>query len=220
MVPPNRTIHHADALDWLARAGTLDGCSLITSMPDFSEFPSLSIPEWKSWFVSAAALVLSVCPDDGVVIFYQTDSKKDGAWVDKAYLCQRAAEQTGHGLLWHKIVCRAPVGNTTFGRPGYSHLLCFSKGLKAEISRSTQDVLPLAGKSTWTRGMGEQACLFACRFILENTATRTIVDPFCGHGLVLAIANSMGLDAVGVELSRKRVKKARSLELGDHSLLT
>lgn len=213
MSETKRTIHQADAIQWLTQAGVLTGCSLITSMPDYSEFPSITLNEWKAWFTRSAELVLSACPDDGVAIFYQTDSKKNGAWIDKSFLCQKAAEQTGHELLWHKIVCRAPVGNITFGRPGYSHLLCFSKGLKADISRSTQDVLPMAGKSTWTRGMGDQACLFACRYILENTTTRTIVDPFCGHGLVLAIANQLGLNAVGVELSRKRAKKARTLEL-------
>jgi hypothetical protein len=74
-------------------------------------------------------------------------------------------------------------------------------------------VLPDAGEVTWTRGMGVQACLLACRFILEHTPTRTVVDPFCGHGTALAVANALGLDAVGVELSRKRAKKARNLRL-------
>lgn len=61
--------------------------------------------------------------------------------------------------------------------------------------------------------MGVEACLTACRFVLENTSTRTLVNPFCGHGTVLAVANHLGLDAVGVELSRKRAKKARALRM-------
>ncbi|WP_257459443.1 site-specific DNA-methyltransferase [Archangium lipolyticum] len=211
--PPQgqRTVHCEDALAWLEARGVLEGCSLITSMPDMSEFPSLTLAGWKEWFVRTASLVLSRCPDDGVTIFYQTDVKKDGTWVDKGYLVQKAAEQSGHSLLWHKVVCRAPPGNITFGRPAYSHMLCFSRGLRLDLSKSTADVLPQAGEVTWTRGMGVQACLVACRFVLENTSTRTIVDPFCGHGSVLAVANSLGLDAVGVELSRKRAKKARAL---------
>lgn len=214
---PQRTVHCADALAWLEAQGVLAGCSLITSMPDVSEFPSFSLAEWKDWFVRTAGLVLSRCPDDGVTIFYQTDIKKDGTWVDKGYLVQKAAEQSGHALLWHKIVCRAAPGGVTFGRPAYSHMLCFSRGVRADLSKSTADVLPQAGEVTWTRGMGVQACLAACRYVLENTPTRTVVDPFCGHGTVLAVANDLGLDAIGVELSRKRAKKARTLRmpLGD-----
>jgi hypothetical protein len=193
----------------------MPGCSFITSMPDASEFTSLSLAEWKEWFVRAATLVLSRCPDEGVAIFYQTDIKKEGTWVDKGYLCQKAAEQTGHALLWHKIVCRAPAGSVTFGRPSYSHILCFSRRVRAEVSRSTADVIAKAGEVTWTRGMGVDACRLACRFVLENTLTRTIVDPFCGHGTVLAVANELGLDAIGVELGPKRARKARNLKVDD-----
>jgi hypothetical protein len=211
--PGARTVHCADALAWLEGQGVLAGCSLITSMPDVSEFPSLTLDEWKEWFVRTASLVLSRCPDEGVSIFYQTDIKKEGTWVDKGYLVQKAAEQSGHALLWHKVVCRTPPGSITFGRPAYSHLLCFSRGIRADLSKATADVLPQAGEVTWTRGMGVQACLVACQYVLRNTSTRTIVNPFCGHGTVLAVANALGLEAVGVELSRKRAKKARSLRV-------
>jgi hypothetical protein len=208
-----RTVHHADALAWLEAQGVLAGCSLITSLPDMSEFPSLSLGGWKEWFVRAAGLVLSRCPEDGVTLFYQTDVKKEGAWVDKGYLCQKAAERQGHELLWHKVVCRRPPGTITFGRPAYSHLLCFSRGVRADLGKSTADVLPEAGDVTWTRGMGARACEVACRYVLEATSTRTVVDPFCGHGTVLAVANELGLDAVGVELSAKRARKARALRM-------
>ena len=214
-----RIVHCEDAIEWLKNQGTLTGCSLITSMPDFSEFSSLTPPmdleQWKAWFTRAAELVLSRCPDEGVVIFYQTDIKKDGVWVDKGYLCQKAAESLGHSLLWNKVVCRTPPGSVTYGRPSYSHMLCFSRGVRAEVSKSTCDVLPRAGETTWTRGMGLEACLLACRFVLEGTLTRTVVDPFCGHGSILAVANHLGLDAIGVELSRKRAKKARGLSMED-----
>ncbi len=208
----SRTIHCDDALAWLGRSGKIEGCSIITSLPDFSEFPKLTLEEWKSWFTDAAALVLSRCPDDGVTIFYQTDIKQDGIWVDKAYLCQMAAEREGHALLWHKLICRARPGAVTYGRPAYSHMLCFSRGVRAEIAASTADILPEAGEVTWTRGMGTAACRAACQFVMKHTGTRTIIDPFCGHGTVLAVANELGLAAIGVELSRKRAKIARNLK--------
>jgi hypothetical protein len=187
----------------------LHGCSIVTSLPDISEFPSFSLAEWKMWFTHAAALTLASCPDDGVAIFYQTDIKREGAWVDKGMLCQIAAEEQGHALIAHKIVCRVAPGHQTFGRPAYSHMLCFSKTIRP--AHAGVDVLPSPGETTWTRGMGVDACREACRFIIENTRTRTIVDPFCGHGTVLAIANDLGLNAIGVELNAKRARKARLL---------
>ncbi len=198
---------------WLESRGVQDGASFITSLPDYSEFPHLRLDEWKAWWHRAATLIFSRCPESGVVIFYQRDSKKDGTWIDKGYLCQKAAEESGSALLWHKIVARAPAGHPTFGRPGYSHLLCFSKGVRAELSRATADILAEAGKTTWTRGMGLKACRVACRFVLEQTATRTVVDPFCGHGTVLAVANELGLNAVGVEIGRRRAERARRLRV-------
>jgi hypothetical protein len=51
----------------------------------------------------------------------------DGVWINKGYLVQKAAEQSGHLLLWHKLVCRVPPGVATFGKPSYHHMLCFSK---------------------------------------------------------------------------------------------
>jgi hypothetical protein len=202
-----------DALTWLESQTILEGSSVITSMPDYSEFPKLSLEQWKLWFTSTASLILSRCPKDGVAIFYQRDRKREGTWVDKGYLLQKAAEQSGHEQLWHKIICRAPPGQPTFGSTGYSHMLCFSRGIRPELTVSTADVLPLAGSTTWTRGMGVKACVAAVKFVINHTETRIVVDPFCGHGTVLAIANELGLDAVGVERGRKRAEKARSLSL-------
>ena len=59
--------------------------------------------------------------------------------------------------------------------------------------------------------MGVEACRVACRFLREETATRVVVDPFCGHGTVIAVANLLGLDAIGVDRSRKCCRAARAL---------
>ncbi len=210
-----RIVHNQDAIGWLTAQPVQVGCSFITSLPDVSELSQFSLDQWKKWFVDAAALVLSRCPDDGVSVFYQTDIKHEGVWVNKSFLVQKAAEQTGHSLLWHKIVCRIPAGNAGFGRPAYSHMLCFSRGVKAVMAKSTSDVLPKAGEVSWTRGMGVFACRKACEFVLSHTTTRTVIDPFCGHGTVLAVANELGLDAIGVELGPKRARIARNFSLSD-----
>jgi len=207
-----RTVHNQDAISWLESSPTLENCSFVTSLPDFSEFPSMTLDEWKAWFSRAASLVLARCPEQGVAIFFQTDRKHEGTWVDKGFLIQKVADESKVPLLWHKIVARVPAGNITFGRPGYSHLLCFSRGVKADISKSSVDVLPRPGEVTWTRGMGVEACRLAIAFIQSHTETKTVVDPFCGHGTVLAVANELGLDAIGVELGPKRARKARNLQ--------
>jgi hypothetical protein len=41
--------------------------------------------------------------------------------------------------------------------------------------------------------------------------TDTIIDPFCGYGSVLAIANEAGLHSVGVDKSRTRCRRAERL---------
>lgn len=210
---PSRIVHCADALEWLRDSAAFAGCSFFTSLPDASELPGHSHLKWRAFFEAAAELVLRRTPDDGVALFYQSDVRHEGAWVDKAYLVQRAAEAAGAALLFHKIACRKPAGTVTFGRASYSHLLAFSRGVRPDPSRATPDVLPDAGEMTWVRAIGLDACRLGCRFILEHTATRTVIDPFCGVGTVLAVANELGLDAVGVELNRKRAGRARALEL-------
>lgn len=213
-VPPVRTVHHADALHWLREQPSFEGCSFITSLPDISELSGMDLPRWKRWFMDAAALVLASTPDEGVSIFFQSDIKRDGAWVDKGYLVARAAEDLPETrLLWHRVVCRKPPGTLSQGRATYSHLLAFSRGVKVELAKPMPDVLPDAGEANWTRGMGLNACRLACAYIRDNTASKTIVDPFCGRGMVLAAANACGFDAVGVELSVKRARLAQALAL-------
>jgi hypothetical protein len=210
---PARTVHLTEANAWLDAAGVIAGASFVTSLPDVSEVPAMSIAQWKQWFVASAKRVLAACPDDGVAIFYQTDIIDDGLWIDKGHLVSTAADEAGTQLLWHRIVCRKPPGTLLFGRPAYTHMLCFSKGIRPPPGRARADVLPGTGEMTWTRAMGVAACVEACRFIRDETRSRTIVDPFCGHGTALAVANALGFDAVGVELSAKRAKKARNLKV-------
>ncbi len=212
-VTPKRTVHQADALAWLREAGVLAGCSVITSLPDVSEVPSLGFDGWRRWFEEAAALTMGSVPDEGVAIFHQSDIRRSGLWVDKGALVAGAAERAGMGLLFHKIVCRLPPGTPTRGRAGYAHLLGFARTLRPSLRRATADVLADAGPRPGTKAMGVLACAEACRYVLAETTTRTVVDPFCGFGTVLAVANALGLDAVGVDLSSRMCRKARTLSV-------
>jgi tRNA G10 N-methylase Trm11 len=61
--------------------------------------------------------------------------------------------------------------------------------------------------------MGVKACVDACHFVQAETSTRTVVDPFCGWGTVLAVANALGLDAVGVDIAPRMCGRARKLRI-------
>ena len=211
---PRREVVHADALVWLAETAAPAGASVITSLPDASEVPKLGYDGWRAWFVDAARRVIRWIPDDGVAIFFQSDLRRKGTWVDKGYLVHRALEEEGASLVWHKIVCRKPAGTVSFGRATYSHMLCVARAERPPPRHGAADVLPDAGVMTWSRAMGVEACRAACRFLQQETATTVVVDPFCGHGTVLAVANEVGLDAIGVDLSRAQCKAARNLKLG------
>jgi hypothetical protein len=212
---PQRTVHHGDALPWLRAQGRLEGASVITSLPDLSELPTMDLDGWRRWFVEAAVLTMQSVPDEGVAIFFQSDVRRAGLWVDKGALISEAAGRAGLGLLFHKIVCRKPPGTLTYGRASYSHLLGFARIVRPSLRRATPDVLPDGGFQPGAKSMGVLACVDACRFVLSETATRTIVDPFCGWGTVLAVANALGLDAVGVDLSARMCKRARRLSIAD-----
>jgi hypothetical protein len=97
----------------------------------------------------------------------------------------------------------------TFGRPAYAHVIAVSRERRLAPGAATADVLPALGKMSWSRAMGSAACEMAIAYI-ASTGARTVVDPFCGQGTALAAANAAGLDAIGVELSKRRAAKARS----------
>ena len=186
------------------------GTSVITSLPDFSELPALGFEGWRAWFIDSVRAILRWLPPGGVAIFYQSDVRREGVWVDKGYLVMRAAEEEGMVVVWHKIVCRKPPGSLGQGRPTYAHMLCLARDPRPPRA-PTMDVLPDPGYMPWSRAMGVEACRVACRYLRTETETRVVVDPFCGRGTALAVANSLGFDAIGVELSARRCRAARAL---------
>ena len=145
--------------------------------------------------------------------FLQSDVRHRGTWVDKSYLVLRAVEEERADLVWHKIVCRKPAGTATYGRASYAHMLCVSPSARPVPRTARPDVLPDAGFMPFSKAMGVDACRLACAYLVDETATRLVVDPFCGHGTVLAVANAVGLDALGVDLSARCCKAARKLTI-------
>ncbi|MEO7094369.1 MAG: SAM-dependent methyltransferase [Polyangiales bacterium] len=204
---PERVVHCGDGVAFLRDRLPADH-AIFTSLPDHSEVPTMGVPAWKRWFIETVTLACNAIADDAVAVFYQTDVKHDGRWIDKGHMVLSGADTAGSHALFHRVVCRVPAGMVTFGRPAYAHVIAVSRERRLAPGAATADVLPALGKMSWARAMGSAACEVAIRFI-ESTGARTVVDPFCGQGTALAAANAAGLDAIGVELSKRRAAKAR-----------
>src|SRR5256885_2325650 len=116
---PRRIVHHGDALPWLAAQGRIAGASVVTSLPDVSELPGLGFDGWRHWFVTAARAAMGCVDDDGVAIFFQSDIRRHGVWVDKGALVAAGAAEAGLTLLFPKIVCPVPPRTATPGRANY-----------------------------------------------------------------------------------------------------
>jgi len=190
--------------------GQIAGACAVTSLPDVSEV-GLTLPVWREWFLAAVQLVVAAVPDDSVAIFFQSDIKRDGCWIDKGALVMSAAEAAGARVLFHKLICRRPPGTLTLGRPGYTHLIAVSRALRCPDVLPIPDIITDAGRQPWVRAMGVRAAAHAVRFARDQAGAKVIFDPFCGVGTVLAVANRLGLDALGVEKAKKRCEQSRQL---------
>ncbi len=208
---PTREVLQGDGVAWLAATPLPPTQALVTSLPDVSELASRDLGAWRRWFVDTVRLACTQVAESAVAVFFQSDIRHEGLWVDKGALVAQGAEGAGAACLFHKVVCRAPAGTPTQGRPGYAHLQAFSRGLRLPRALPGPDVLPALGEMSWPRAMGTAACEEVCRFLLASTGCRVVVDPFCGLGTMLAVANGYGLDAIGVERSAKRAAAARVL---------
>lgn len=199
--PPQRTVICRDAVAWLKEQNKIQG-SVITSLPDLCEVP-MNINEWKEWFSMCVHEILMRLDEHECAIFYQTDVKlfQTGQgfveWVDKSYLVNKGCENTPCKLVWHKIMSFTSditKHSITKRKAGYSHMLCFRKDATRHDD-AMPDVVP-RGTMVWTKGMGFNACTMAVKYC-KQIGSKCIVDPFCGKGSVLAVANYMGLDSIG-----------------------
>ncbi|CAJ1433826.1 unnamed protein product [Effrenium voratum] len=173
-------------------------------------------------------LILEKLPPKGRAIFMQTDVKvtKDGShgrnakggsywqWLDKSHLALAAASQLPRArLLWHRIIFSGKLsgGGRSGFSAGYTHYLCFTNDdWEESLDRGFPDVIR-KGMATWTSGSGVHAVEQACSY-LKSCGCRVVVDPFCGEGTVLAVANALQLEALGVERHQKRARQATALD--------
>jgi hypothetical protein len=198
-----REVHCKDALAWLPQQRGLD--CIVTSIPEMEEV-GLKADAYVPFFREAARKCLEAVKDTGYVVFLQTDRKYKG-WMDKSYWCSDEAAKLGFTMLWHKIALRQEVGTSGLFRPTYSHMLCYSK--KGKVGPLFPDVV-YRGDVTYENAFGIDAVKAVLQYVKKQGA-KVIVDPFAGSGTTLALANGMGLAAVGVDIDPKQCAKARTL---------
>lgn len=200
-----REVICADSLPWMSsHAGS---GAVVTSLPDADEC-DMSFDAWLRWFDEALSLSMLTARDDCPAIFYQTDRKIDGRLVSKSQLCHDVAARHGYRCLWHKIVLRRGVGATDLFRPTYTHLIAFSRNGKP--GRASPDVME-CGRMVYPNAMGYIPARFAVEFCRSLDAP--IIDPFCGHGTVLAMADRIGLSSVGLDILPEQCIHARRLTI-------
>ncbi len=86
----------------------IEGACAVTSVPDVSEIGK-TLPVWREWFLNAVHLVVSAVPADSAALFFQSDIKRDGTWIDKGALA------TVPGLPPSNITLVAPTGTIDAG---------------------------------------------------------------------------------------------------------
>ena len=212
--PPTKTVIRADVLEWLACTPLDARHAVVASLPDYGELPDRAVAPWKEWFTRVAEAIFAAAHPASPVVFYQSDVRHAGAWIDKGFLVQQAAERAGAALLLHRVVCRRPAGTITAGRATWSHLLLFSKQLRCSRRFTYADVLPDGGPRVWVRGLGLLSCLEIVKMIRQESACDTLVHLFAGKGLLLEVAREQGLHAVGIDLSRRQCRHAERFDLG------
>lgn len=230
-----RELHCRDAISWLEEFendGILEGSHCFTSLPDISELSRFSGPtrvnDYKSWFSSTVSLLLSKMPKHSYTIFLQSDVRvldDDGnvaGWIDKSQLCSNAAALSGCRLIWHKIVVLHKENTKrSVSRPTFSHFVCYYKAdpsTENKTYHSAKFAIPdvfYRGEMLWPKAIGLDCCFAGVSFLKHIAHATCIIDQFAGQGTVLSMANYFGINSIGVEISAKRCKRAKHLQMND-----
>ena len=197
---PPKTIICDDAFNWLLRGRP---GAIFTSPPDAEEIGA-ALDVWAEWFAEAVRLCFKATR--GPVVFYVTDRKHQGAVFSKPQIIFREADRAGVKTTWHKICLRREVGQIDIHRPTFSHLVAFN----GRPGTATPDVIS-RGKTLYNNGTGLLAARVGVDWI--KTQAGDLADPFCGQGTIPAVAEALGLAAVGVDIDEAQCAKARLCNL-------
>jgi hypothetical protein len=213
-----REVYCEDALQWLPK--NRGRGAIITSLPDLEEIgfkitAQSDIYEYINWFWAATRECLEFLPKGVPAVFLQTDRKGNGKTLSKFSLLYTESPLnytesplSEFSLLFHKIVLRTGVGKVDLYRPTYSHLIAIGDKT-CKPGKATPDVIENGGV-VYKNGFPLNAARLAVNFMVGKT--NTIIDPFCGRGTILAVANELGFNSIGVDIDETQCIYARNLK--------
>jgi len=239
-----REVLLVDAVEWLRSSNERFEGGVFTGIPDISDIPELvkiadvsaRSAQYIEWFKSVVDDIFRRLPDGQYAVFSQTDAKiidSSGglvSWVDKSHLCSSIASSHGCSLMWHKIALNTELPTSTSTnangladrsyethfRPAYTHLLCYGKRIEHPYRVNqfcTPDVID-RGAMTWQKATGIEACVLGVAFLLNVAHSPVLLNPFCGHGTILGVANYFHMRAIGLEILPRRAAQARAKDCG------
>ena len=200
-----RHIICADSVEWMKKhKNKMPNVNIITGLPDMSEL-HMWHEEYIPWFQVTVELVFNCCNRaNDYVIFVQTDRIYKNKWIDKSFLIHKIADKLNFRLMWHKII-KYDSRNVS-NRPQFMHYVCYSK--EGSPGTKTPDFVK-SGKKSYDNGHGCELVTNAVQFIKQYSTTNIIFDPFMGQGILAAIANKYGMDAIGIDIDPEQCEIAK-----------
>lgn len=203
---PERWVICADAYQYI-KASDGGFKAVICGVPGLAE-TGLEWEDWQEWANFHISAICEKMDPNGVFMVYCTDRRKNGRLLDRQHVLSAYAQASGLRPIFHKIILRRDPGKSDLFRPAYSNLIAFSKNITA--GSPTPDVIH-AGRMEYKNAIGANASRFAMEFFGRKTDTETVLNPYCGSGSVLKIANEYGFRAIGIDNDREQCEYAKNL---------
>lgn len=203
----NDEIICADSTEWMKQLKNNSLDVIVTGIADQSEL-DITMDAYKHWVRDTLSSFFQKVSPKGYIVLVFTDRRHDGQLFSKAQVAFEVAKQAQFKTLWHKIIPVTEIGKViNLGRHiGFSHLLCFSQN--GRPGYASPDILT-PGPRAWKNGFTQVTIEFIVNYLLQVMPDKVLVDPFCGHGDLLAYAKSKGIRVFGIDINQKVVDIAK-----------
>jgi hypothetical protein len=196
----DRIIICGDSLTILSKQD-LEPMNIFTGMPDNTEM-NLDYKQYEEYRNKILPRIFELGKDN-ILLFTQTDKKAtyEGEWFDKISIIYKYARIYSLKLIFHNIALYTHED----GFPQYQHYLCFSNKLQPQKNR-----LLLGGDKLYKNGTPFGIILDALKFLTKSDC-KAVLDPFCGKGTNLALANLFGICGVGIDIDPLQCRDSMNL---------